>query len=341
MNPCSRTAPCKTLAGAISKTATGGEIDAIDPAYYGAVTITKAITIDLTPNWGGSLASTSGVTISTNNTYDDVALRGFNITGGGGGTPSCPFNGTNGVVINRAGTVHIENSRIGSLTGAGVKIAPSAGPTQVVVENTDIRDVCGQGIDAEPTGGQTVSLLVRGTTITNTGTGILAGSGTTAWLTGSTIFGNTTGLTTTGTGVINLYTSSQTTGNGTDGTPTTTIGNGPTGATGATGAAGANATTALVFTPAGERFNRRAGRSVTIGYLSTAIADATLVVKRAGKRVASTSTTAHAGRNTITWDGKIGTRAARPGTYVLELSGTGTSGHATHATITVSLAAGS
>src|SRR6266513_4313678 len=52
-NPCSRTAPCKTFAGAISKTAAGGEIDALDPAGFGAVTITKAITID----GGGGVAS--------------------------------------------------------------------------------------------------------------------------------------------------------------------------------------------------------------------------------------------------------------------------------------------
>src|SRR5260370_9338347 len=45
-NPCSRTAPCKTFAGAISKTAIGGEIDALDPGGFGAVTITKGITID-------------------------------------------------------------------------------------------------------------------------------------------------------------------------------------------------------------------------------------------------------------------------------------------------------
>src|SRR5947199_5368407 len=58
-NPCSRTAPCKTFAGAISKTATGGEIDALDPGGYGAVTITKAITLD---GGGGQVASilTSG-----------------------------------------------------------------------------------------------------------------------------------------------------------------------------------------------------------------------------------------------------------------------------------------
>src|SRR6266478_3294290 len=53
-NPCSRTAPCKTFAGAISKTAAGGEIDALDPGGYGAVTITKAITID---GGGGQVAS--------------------------------------------------------------------------------------------------------------------------------------------------------------------------------------------------------------------------------------------------------------------------------------------
>src|SRR3954454_23907212 len=52
-NPCSRTAPCKTWAGAISKTAAGGEINALDPGGFGALTITKSITID----GGGVLAS--------------------------------------------------------------------------------------------------------------------------------------------------------------------------------------------------------------------------------------------------------------------------------------------
>src|SRR5205807_5391143 len=45
VNPCSRTAPCKTFAGAISKTAIGGEINCIDSGGFGSVTITKAITI--------------------------------------------------------------------------------------------------------------------------------------------------------------------------------------------------------------------------------------------------------------------------------------------------------
>src|SRR6476659_2342872 len=67
VNPCSRTAPCKTFAGAISKTAEGGEIDALDPGGFGGVTITKAMTIEGTHGSGfGSIlnASVSGVIIN-------------------------------------------------------------------------------------------------------------------------------------------------------------------------------------------------------------------------------------------------------------------------------------
>src|SRR5690349_202627 len=67
VNPCSRTAPCKTFAGAISKTAAGGEIDALDPGGFGAVTITKSIVIDGTTGagFGSILASgTNGVNVN-------------------------------------------------------------------------------------------------------------------------------------------------------------------------------------------------------------------------------------------------------------------------------------
>src|ERR1700755_302562 len=59
VNPCSRTAPCKTWAGAISKTAEGGEIDPLDPAGYGTLTITKAIVIDggTGSGWGSTLSA--------------------------------------------------------------------------------------------------------------------------------------------------------------------------------------------------------------------------------------------------------------------------------------------
>src|SRR6266567_3980764 len=85
-NPCSRTAPCKTFAGAISKTAAGGEIDALDPGGFGAVTITKAITID---GGGGQVASvlvsgTNGIIVQAG-VNDVVTLRNIRIDGIGSG----------------------------------------------------------------------------------------------------------------------------------------------------------------------------------------------------------------------------------------------------------------
>src|SRR5579862_7132157 len=80
-NPCSRTAPCKTFAGAISKTAPDGEIDALDPGGFGSVTITKAITLDGTPALGGVVVSgTDGIIINAG-PDDAVTLRGLILDG--------------------------------------------------------------------------------------------------------------------------------------------------------------------------------------------------------------------------------------------------------------------
>jgi len=90
-NPCSRTAPCKTFAGAISKTAVGGEINAIDPGGYGAVTITKSITID----GGGTFASilaagTTGIIVNAAPS-DIVTIRNVSIDGANTGTNGIRF----------------------------------------------------------------------------------------------------------------------------------------------------------------------------------------------------------------------------------------------------------
>src|SRR5437762_9919114 len=87
-NPCSRTAPCKTFAGAISKTAVGGEIDALDPGGFGTLTITKSITIDGTGTFASILAaSTIGFIINIPSGTADAAravrLRGLSINGAG------------------------------------------------------------------------------------------------------------------------------------------------------------------------------------------------------------------------------------------------------------------
>src|SRR5881628_573940 len=84
-NPCSRTAPCKTFAGAISKTATGGEINVLDPGGFGAVTITKSITISSEGFEAGVLVSgTNAIIVNAGNTAN-VVLRGLDIEGLGTG----------------------------------------------------------------------------------------------------------------------------------------------------------------------------------------------------------------------------------------------------------------
>src|SRR5579872_5851410 len=100
-NPCSRTAPCKTWAGAISKTAPGGEIDALDPGGYGAVTITKSITID---GGGGQVASvlvagTNGIVVAAGST-DVVIIKNIRFQGllGSGNANA----GTNGIRVQTA-----------------------------------------------------------------------------------------------------------------------------------------------------------------------------------------------------------------------------------------------
>src|ERR1700742_1125438 len=80
-NPCSRTAPCKTFAGAISKTSASGEIDCLDPGGFGAITITKAMTLNCIQTLGSVLvAGTNGINISAG-VNDIVVLRGIQVIG--------------------------------------------------------------------------------------------------------------------------------------------------------------------------------------------------------------------------------------------------------------------
>src|SRR5688572_14261639 len=112
-NPCSRTAPCKTFAGAISKTAEGGEINALDPGGYGAVTITKSITID-----GGSgqiasiMASGSNGIIVSAGVNDNVVIRNLTINGANRTT----LGGSNGIRFLSGQSLRIENCNINGFT---------------------------------------------------------------------------------------------------------------------------------------------------------------------------------------------------------------------------------
>src|ERR671927_1056912 len=87
-NPCSRTAPCKTFAGAISKTANGGEINCLDPGGFGGVTITKSLTIKCHYTEGGALVAGTNAIVVNATATDKVTLRGLDINGIGTGAPT-------------------------------------------------------------------------------------------------------------------------------------------------------------------------------------------------------------------------------------------------------------
>src|ERR1700737_3851781 len=85
VNPCSRTAPCKTFAGAISKTAPGGELDVLDPGGFGVATLQKSLTLDGTGAFGSVLSSSvNGIIINAAPT-DKIIIRGLSINGAGTG----------------------------------------------------------------------------------------------------------------------------------------------------------------------------------------------------------------------------------------------------------------
>src|SRR5215471_6858097 len=145
VNPCSRTAPCKTFAGAISKTAPIGEIDTLDPAGYGAVTITKSITIDGYSGLGGVLVSgTNGIVISAGSS-DVVILRNLDINGLG--------TGLSGIRILTAGDVRIENCKIYRFSGRGIDDARTSG--HLSVSNSMVSDNGQSAIVAFSSGGST------------------------------------------------------------------------------------------------------------------------------------------------------------------------------------------
>src|SRR5213595_1395137 len=105
-NPCSRTAPCKTFAGAISKTANGGEINCLDPGGFGAVTITKSIAIKCRYTEGGVLVSGTNAIVISATVNDKVTLDGLDINGAQAGATTS----LSGVKVLNAARVNILNS---------------------------------------------------------------------------------------------------------------------------------------------------------------------------------------------------------------------------------------
>ena len=170
-NPCSRTAPCKTWAGAISKTAACGEIDALDPGGYGAVTITKSITLDGTGTFASILASlVNGIIINAAST-DVVTIRGISING------FC--NGINGINILQAKTVNVEDCVIFRFnTGNGITVNET-NDLNLNVRNTVIRDNTLDAINTFTSGAANkVNVTLDNVRLSGSANGLHARSGT-------------------------------------------------------------------------------------------------------------------------------------------------------------------
>ena len=212
VNPCSRTAPCKTFAGAMSKTAAGGEINCLDPGGFGAVTITKSITLDCSGTFGSILAAlTTGVNV--NGAGIVVRLRGIQINGAG--------TGINGIRVVNAARVSIEDTIIDGFTQNGVLVDTSGTGTQVFVLNSSIRNAAANAISGAPVG--STDIWVAGSSITGNGTGLRAGANSTFRISGSTIGFNTTGLSVLLRGQIISFGNNAIDGNTTNGSPSSTV----------------------------------------------------------------------------------------------------------------------
>jgi hypothetical protein len=153
VNPCSRTAPCKTFAGAISKTAAGGEISALDPGGFGTVTITKSITINGDATTAGILAAgANGVTVNAG-ANDVVILRGLSINGA--------TTGLSGVRYLAGGMLVVEHSTIYGFTQNGIIVSVSSGGNLSVKDTT----LTGVGIGIRISGSGTIKASLTGVSI--------------------------------------------------------------------------------------------------------------------------------------------------------------------------------
>jgi hypothetical protein len=146
LNPCSRTAPCKTFAGAISKTFINGEINCLDPGGYGAVT--KSIMIDCEDTQGSILASSvNGIIINlgaanANDPLRTVRLRGLSINGAGSQGSVGTRTGIRGIDVSTSNTspvkLFIEELIVFNFVNEGLRFRASGG--ELVVNDSEFID---------------------------------------------------------------------------------------------------------------------------------------------------------------------------------------------------------
>jgi hypothetical protein len=208
VNPCSRTAPCKTFAGAISKTAEGGEIDALDPAGYGTLTMTKSITVDggTGAGWASVLSSaTFGMTFNatTNPTTAVATLRNISING----IRSCVTAGCQGITGIRflAGkALHIQNVNVFGFSTHGIDASLTSDGKVLTVQDSTIRECGSTGINVTTTSGN-VAAVLSNLQIDRCTNGVASGNGAVVTMRNSTVAANTSnGVNTTNNSFTNI-----------------------------------------------------------------------------------------------------------------------------------------
>jgi hypothetical protein len=180
-NPCSRTAPCKTFAGAISKTAVGGEINVLDPGGFGAVTITKSIQILSQFEAGVLVSGTNGIIVNAPAANDKVLLEGLDIEGLG--------TGLDGVKMVGSGKLFIRKCSIRNFTGNGVNVVGTANARAFVEESV----ITGNniGVNLKGIGGVANSAHLEHSVVDNNTTAAVQVDGASAVvLSGSTLSGS-------------------------------------------------------------------------------------------------------------------------------------------------------
>jgi hypothetical protein len=191
VNPCSRTAPCKTFPGAISKTARNGIINCLDNGSFGAVTITKSITIDCHEVYAGLLAAgTNGIIVNITDPADTlktVRLRNINIDGSGNGART----GLKGIRIIAANAVFIDDCQVQNMTQEGIRDERIAGGA-LFITNTASRDNAGAGISITPSSGTVrIDATLSGVVAERNSDGIRVGNAARVMVKRSVASGNT------------------------------------------------------------------------------------------------------------------------------------------------------
>jgi hypothetical protein len=145
-NPCSFAAPCRHFQAAVNATSAGGEVDALDPAGYGPITISQAITIE-GQGWSYIAPPANGNGITINAVSGKVSIHGVSLNGVGiTGT-------TNGIVFNSGDSLSVQDSVIRNFSSDGISFGPNnAGLCQFYVSDTLVSDNGATGILIDPTG---------------------------------------------------------------------------------------------------------------------------------------------------------------------------------------------